>query len=132
MNHSLDASHLSPPVSVVKILLLTFLLLGLLVADGEADRHGGMEDVAVAVTAVAQQRAQRLAALVQQKGLLQVHQVLTARLVVAAQNVLHQGLLLEHTDRQHDLVTGADCPFGLYFWNESYCLNGAKHTRAQI
>ena len=48
-----------------------------------------MEDVAVAIAAVAQQGAEGLAALVQEEGLLQVHQVLPARLVVAAQDVLH-------------------------------------------
>lgn len=79
----------------------TFLLLGLLVADGEADGDAGVQHVAVAVAAVAQQGVQGVGVLLQQHGLLQTRQVLPARLVVAAQHVLHQGLLLHaRTDRQ--------------------------------
>lgn len=81
-------------VVVVCCVAHTFLLLGLLVADGEADGDGGVQHVAVAVAAVAQQGVQGVGALLQQHGLLQARQVLTTRLVVAAQHVLHQRLLL--------------------------------------
>lgn len=74
----------------------TFFLLGLLVADGEADGDAGVEDVAVAVAAVAQEGVEGVGALLQKHSLLQVHQVLPARLKVTAQHVLHQGLLLQH------------------------------------
>ncbi len=75
--------------------MVTFLLLGFLVADREADRDAGVEDVAVAVTAVTQQSVQSVRVLLQQHGLLQIDQVLPARLVITAQHVLHQRLLLK-------------------------------------
>lgn len=75
--------------------MLTFLLLGFLVADGEADGDAGVEDIAVAVTAVTQQSVQSVRVLLQQHGLLQTDQVLPARLVITTQNVLHQRLLLK-------------------------------------
>lgn len=76
--------------------MFTFLLLGFLVADGEADGHTGVEDVAVSVTAVPQQSVQSVRVLLQQHGLLQTDQILPARLVITAQDVLHQSLLLKH------------------------------------
>lgn len=79
--------------------MLTFLLLGFLVADGEADGDAGVEDVAVAVTAVTQQSVQSVRVLLQQHGLLQTDQVLPARLVITAQHVLHQRLLLKHREQ---------------------------------
>lgn len=84
--------------------MLTFLLLGFLVADREADRHTGMKDIAVAVTAVTQQSIQSVRVLLQQHGLLQTDQVLPARLVITAQHVLHQRLLLkERKQTKHQL-----------------------------
>ena len=73
---------------------LTFLLFGLLVTNREADGDGGMEDVAVSITAMIQKGSEGLAALIQQEGLLQVHQVLPTRLVVTTQHMLHQRLFL--------------------------------------
>lgn len=67
----------------------TFLLLGLLVADGEADGDAGVEDVAVAVAAVAQKGVEDVGTLLQEYSLLQVHQVLTTGLKVTTQHVLH-------------------------------------------
>lgn len=49
---------------------LTFLFFGLLVTNREADRDGGMEDVAVSITTMIQKCSEGLAALVQQESLL--------------------------------------------------------------
>lgn len=54
-----------------------------------------MEDVAVAVAAVAQEGVEDVGTLLQEYSLLQVHQVLTTGLKVTTQHVLHQRLLLE-------------------------------------
>lgn len=78
---------------------LTFLLFGLFVADWEADRNSSMEDVAVSITSVAQKGSEGLAALIQEEGLLKVHQVLPTCLIVAAQHMLHQRLFLKGEER---------------------------------
>lgn len=78
---------------------LTFLLFGLFVTNREADGDSSMEDIAVSITSMIQQSSKGLATLIQQEGLLKVHQILSTRFIVTAQHMLHQCLFLKDIKR---------------------------------